>query len=131
MCYLPSKSGILSAAPVTIWPALTIGDSLRISPSPGSPPGILRIFFINTYGTQYIKQIYAQYQNSHSPYNLNGKYTNQLVSRTPVFTKQMQYFLNQSSLMEKYLSFHSNISGIVLFIGIFTVLYIYIEFVIF
>ena len=32
---------------------------------------------------------------------------------------------------KKYSSIHRNISGIVLFIGIFTVLYVYIEFVIF
>ena len=85
MCYLPSKSGILSAALVTVWPTPTI-----------SPPGILRIFFVNTYDIQYMKQIYTQYQNLHSPYNLNltanGKWTNQLVSLTPLITKQMQYF---------------------------------------
>ena len=106
MCYLPSKSGILSAVPVTIWPAPTIGDSFRISPPPGSPPGILGIFFINIYGIQYIKHLHTIPKFAQPlPFKFGCKWEIELVSHTPVFTKQMQYFSISELLCKNTLVF--------------------------
>ena len=107
MCYLPSKSGILSAAPVTIWPTLTIGDSFRISPSPRESTWYSWHFLYKHLWYSVHKTNLHTIPKFAQPlqFKFGHKWEIELVSHTPAFTKQMQYFSISELLCKNTLVF--------------------------